>query len=654
MLEYPYLFQTGKIGNMTVKNRIVMAPMGEVMGNTDGTVSDQMIAYYAERAKGGTGIIIPGFFAVDCSKETSGKPGSIDCRIDERKFIKNLDLLARAIHRYGSLLVVQISHAGAQTTPESTGGVTPVCVSNKDVDHILIKMDRMAGAQRELKTEEIPLLIEKYVNAAVNCKTAGCDGVEVHGAHGYLINQFLSPHTNSRTDEYGGSLENRMRFGLAIIRGIREKCGKDFVVGVRTPGREWVKNGLSDEDCQTIAKAYEEAGCDFIDVSVGETPVLSTIEETQYYNQGSRNEFIEGIKKSVNIPVMAVSALKEPGYCNKLLEEKKVDFVEMGRQLICDPYWPQKAYEGKGNEIRKCISCLEGCFKVFECISVGCALNPTVGEEREFSELKKTETPKNVVVIGGGPGGMQVAITSAQRGHHVVLLEKEDKLGGQLNIACVPPHKDKIAWVTEWFSGEVERQGVDVRLGCNADEDLIKSLNPDVVIAATGSTPFAPSIPGLEKAVQSWDLLDGSVSVPENKNITIIGGGIVGCEVAEMLAEKGNNVTILEMLPTVANGLEGVHQGDMFASFAKLKVNISTSSRVKTIESDGVKFEKDGIEMHTDADMVVLAIGQKSYGLDLVEQLKEDGINVSVVGDACKPGKIMTAIRSGFYAGLNV
>lgn len=653
MSDYPYLFKPGKIGRIPVKNRVVMAPMGDVMANLDGSVSDQMIAYYTERAKGGAGIIIPGFFCVDCSKETSGTPG-LSSRIDGVKYVRNLALFAKSVHRYGALLIPQIAHAGAQTTAIGTEGVTPVCVSDKEVEHILIKLDRKQGPSRELKTEEIPTIIKRFIDAARHCQTAGCDGVQIHCSHGYLISQFLSPHTNIRTDQYGGSLENRMRFALEVIWGIRKKCGPDFIIGVRTPGRENVPNGLSDEECQTIAKTFEEAGCDFIDISIGQTTIFSQLNETQNYDQGSRNDIIAGIKKVVTtIPVMSVSMLREPSYCNKLLEEQKLDFVCLGRPLICDPYWPQKARTGKAHEIRKCISCLEGCNRVHKGQSISCALNPAAGGERE-SELKMADKPKKVVVIGGGPGGMQTAVTSAQRGHDVILLEKSDKLGGQLNLACVPPHKEKISWATDWFSGELVRQGVDVRLGCAADVKLIKSLQPDVVIAATGATPFAPSIPGIEKGIQSWDLLNGSVSLPENKNVAIIGGGIVGCEVAEMLAEKGNKVIILEMLPQVAAALEIVHKFDMFALFKKLGIKSSTSSVVKRIESDGVVYEKDGAEMHTDADMVVLAIGQKPFGLELIEQLEAEGLEVVVVGDAYRPAKIIDAVQAGFYAALNI
>lgn len=650
------LFKPGMIGKTYVKNRIVMAPMADNMANLDGSVSDQVIAYYSERAKGGAGIIMPGFVGLDFTAETSGRGSPIQLRIDQAGYVNGFSKLAKAIHRYGSLLILQLAHAGAQTNPFLTGGLPPVCVSDvDDIEHIMIKMDRMQGAQRELRTEDIPGIIKRFVEAAVYAKLAGCDGVEIHGSHGYLINEFLSPETNRRTDEYGGSLEDRLKFPLAIIQGIRQACGPEFLVGVRTMGREWVSNGLSDEECCQIAQAYEKAGCDFLDVSGGLTPVLSNIEESQYKNQGDRIEFIEKIKKSVNIPVMAVSAFRDPDYCERMLEENKLDYVSLGRQLICDPYWPEKTKAGKVSEIRKCTSCLEGCFgSIFECKPVSCTYNPAAGNEIAYADVRKSEHPQNVVVVGGGPGGMQAAVTAAGLGHRVTLLEKSDRLGGQMNLASIPPHKDKINFSTEWFAGELKRRNVMVITDCDADAGFIASLEPDKVIVATGAIPFTPPIPGSENGVQSWDILNGTVPLPENKKITIIGGGIVGCETASLLATKGNRITILEMLPEIATGLEGTHKLDLLGEFAASGINAITSATVKSIDSKKVVFEVEKEEKSLEHDMVILSVGLKSYGAEIAEQLADMGIETIRVGDVYKPAKIINAVHSGFNAALNI
>lgn len=660
MNYYPHLFQEGKLGKVTVKNRIVMSPMGDNMANSDGSVSDQAIAYYTERAKGGAGVLIAGVFSVDYP---GGKTTTSQHRIDQVKYIKNLERLTRSVHRYGALFIPQIHHAGMSTDLLTTEGITPVCVSamEQSGDKIGVRTDEEIAQHdetpqlKELTTKDVKALVQKYVNAALYSKRANCDGVEVHGAHGYLIAQFLTPFTNRRQDEYGGNLENRMRFPLEIIRGIRAACGPEFIVGIRMPVHKWPSDGLTDEESQTMAKAFEAAGCDFLDASGGFPPLLSALLETQSYPQGARVDLAEKIKKVVKIPVFAVGNLREPDFCEKVIADGKADFVALGRTLLCDPYWPEKARAGKADEIRKCISCLDGCFGSLGTLqSVRCVINPLVGYENEFAMVRKTDAPKNVVVIGGGPGGMQAAVTAAEIGHRVTLLEKSAKLGGQLNLASVPPHKDVINWVTQWYGGEMNRQGVDIKLGRHADAAYIKSLKPDVVIAATGATPWAPPIPGIENGVQSWSLLDGTARIPENKKVAIIGGGIVGCEVALLLKEKGNDVTILEMLPDVALSLESANRDDLMCEFKECSVNTILGATVKTIDAQGIVFVKNGKEDRFEADVIVLSIGQKPFGTELISQLKNEGLNVVAVGDVRKPAKIIDATTQGFFAALNV
>lgn len=654
MTYYKNLFKEGKLGNSLAKNRIVMSPMGDNMANVDGSVSEQSLAYYTERAKGGTGIIIPGVIAVDYPV---GKTTGCQHRIDDDKYILGWYRMANSIHHYGALLIPQIHHAGAQTNHITAEGHTPVCVSDSDCEHSFVKYYRSYGPQHELTLLEIKDLVQKFIEAAVNCQNAQCDGVEIHAGHGYLINQFLSADTNKRTDEYGGTLENRMRFAVEIIKGIREKCGKNFIIGARIPGREWTKLGLTDEDCQTIAITFEKAGCDFLDVSGGTTTVSSKVMETQGYPQGDRVELAENIKKVVSVPVFAVGNLREPSFCDKVLEDGKADYIALGRPLICDAYWPQKAMNGKDDEIRKCISCFDGCFgQIWSFKPIGCALNPDAGFEREFpSEIAKENAPKNVVIIGGGPAGMQAAITASRKGHTVTLLEKSDDLGGQLNIACVPPNKYPIKWAKEWFVGELNRQKVNIKLNFTATVDSIKNLNPDVIIAATGSTPATPPIQGVYNSVESWNLLDGSVPLPQNSKIAIVGGGVVACETALLLAKEGNNqVTVIEMLPNIANGLELTHLGDLINEFMEYQINAVTEAKVSQIDANSVIYEHAGEIKKCECDKVVLATGQKPYGAELISSLKENGFNVITIGDAIKPGKIMGAVREGNFAGYNL
>lgn len=534
MGEYKKLFEELMIGRRRTRNRIFLAPMGEGMAAVDGSITEQGLDYYTEYAKGGVAVITPGVVCVDYP---TGKPEKLIMRIDDQRYVNNWNRLAEKIHRYGGMLIPQLHHAGAQTDVSLTDGQTPVCVSNVDCDHQLLMSHRVLGPQRELKTEEIRELVNKFVQAAKYCQLAGCDGVALHAAHGYLINQFLSPLTNIRTDEYGGSLENNARFACEIIRGIRQICGPNFVIGARIPGHEWLPGGLSDDDCDEIARMFEAAGCDYFDVSAGLCNDVTVTMETSSYEEGDRVQFAERIKKAVHIPVGAVGKIRHPDFAEKVLEEGRADFIIMGRTLICDPYWPKKAQAGKAGEIRPCLSCFDGCTnRLFMGRGISCALNPRAGREYDLGYIFKTTSPKNVVVIGGGPGGMEAAFTAASLGHKVTLLEKSSQLGGQFHLACVPPHKSAIAEACDWFIGETYRNGVDVRLNTEATPELIDQLNPDKVILAAGADVIrSVPIPGAEKAVISWDVLDGICQVPERKNVAIIGGGIVGCEIAQML-----------------------------------------------------------------------------------------------------------------------
>ncbi len=653
MKHYPHLFSKLKVGRRELRNRIVLAPMGEGMANPDGSISEQMIAYYTEYAKGGCAIVTPGVISVDYPYS---KPEQNIARIDDEKYRKNWARLAENIHHYGGMLIPQIHHAGAQTHAGNIEGNMPRCVSDIDSEHMLIKAYRAMGPQHELTIEEIKKLEQKFIDAAYNCKCAKCDGISLHAAHGYLINQFLSRATNARMDEYGGSLENRVRFPVNIIKGIRKVCGPDFIISARIPGKEWVINGLTEEECVEIAKHFEAAGCDYLDVSGGNYTVISTCMETEQYPQGDRVPLAEPIKKAVSIPVGTVGKLRKPDFCEQVLADGKADIIVMGRSLICDPYWPKKAKAGKPETIRPCISCFDGCTnRLFDSIAVGCALNPRTGREFDIGRVEKTNDSKKVLVIGGGLGGMEAAITAASIGHQVTLLEKTDILGGQLLLAAAPPNKDAIDDVRQYYIGELNRQHVEVKINCEATLDVVKSIDPDAIIVATGAKPvLSIPVPGVENAVQAWDVLAGSVPVPSGRKVAIIGGGIVGCEVAEMVLEKKNEVSIIEMLPSIANGLEMIHMIDMQIKFAEKNVNVCTNATVKSIAADSITFVKDDQEQTIDADLTVLAVGQRSVGSELVVELEEAGYDVNVIGDAKKPAKFIDATQDGYFAGLYV
>lgn len=653
MQHFPNLFSEMKIGKRTLKNRIIVSPTGETMPNFDGSISTQVIDYYTEKAKGGAGAVTWGILAVEYPR---GKTGDVKNRADTPKIIKDMNRMAESIQRYGALFIPQLFHAGAMTTYEAAEGNLPACVSNKDVEHLYINRYRQAGPMHELTTEEIKEMVQKFVKAAQICRRAGADGVNIHCAHGYLINQFLSPDTNARTDEYGGSFENRIRFAIEIVEGIRKAVGENFIVGARIPGREWVKNRMTDEECVEFARRMEKAGCDYLDVSAGLNMSQAKVIETEVYPQGSKLEYALPIKAAVSIPVGTNGMLRDPQFCDDLIKEGKVDFVSMARALICDPYWPQKASEGKVDEIRPCISCNDGCMgRVRLGYHASCALNPTAGRETHLGTVRKAEQAKKVAVIGGGLAGMQAAIVAARAGHDVTLFEQDSQLGGQLNLAHVPPYKMKIKTARDWFISELKRQGVEVRAGKPVTLEEIDGLKPDSVIVATGAVPIE-NIPveGLANTVQAWDILKGEVAVPENQKVAIIGGGIVACEVAQMMLEKNNEVSVIEMLPQIGGALEDIHLTDLLIEFEEKNVGIHVNATAKKVEKDKVIFEKDGKEESVSAEMIVLSVGQKSAGAELVKQLREAGYKTIVAGDAKKPAKFVNATLDGFYAGLDV
>ncbi|HVI41466.1 MAG TPA: FAD-dependent oxidoreductase, partial [Anaerovoracaceae bacterium] len=500
MKNYPNLFREGKLGKRTTKNRIVMSPMGDNMANADGSVSEQSLAYYTERAKGGAGVIIAGVVSVDYPR---GKTIPCQHRLDGIKYVKGWERMARDIHRYGALLLPQIHHAGASTDLVTTEGLTPYRVSDEmeKTTQVGSKVDEGTFTPEDYQTltyEDIKELEQKFITCAVYAQKAGCDGVEIHGIS-YLICQFFTRATNHRADEYGGSLENRCRFAVNIIKGIREACGADFIIGIRMPVHKWETDGFTDEESIQMAQAFEKAGCDFLDANGGIPPTITCLLETQRYEQGDRVHLAKKIREHVSIPVFAIGNLREPDFCEEVLASGSADFVMLGRPLIADPYWPEKAENGKADEIRKCISCLDACYgNLAKAQSVRCVLNPTVGYESELKVEPPVKESKRIVIVGGGLAGMQAAITANERGHEVIILEESGQLAGQMNLACKPPHKAYVNWAIDWFTKEIGRQSIKVELNKKADLATIKTYNPDLVFVATGSKPWAPKIEGIE------------------------------------------------------------------------------------------------------------------------------------------------------------
>ncbi|MCR4883268.1 MAG: NAD(P)/FAD-dependent oxidoreductase, partial [Clostridiales bacterium] len=657
-MKYTKTMSEGRLAGSVAKNRIVMSPMGENMANADGSVSDQMIAYYARRAQGGTGIIMPG---VVCVEYPRGKTESCQSRLDEKKYIKDFARMAREVHRYGALLIPQLHHSGASTNRTTTDGVQPISITaNDQINMVLsglgahvegdaeyLSADGMDAARADVHVatvDDIKYLEKKYIEAAVNAKAAGCDGVELHGAHSYLICQFLTPFINDRTDEYGGNAENRARFAVNIIKGIRKACGPDFIIGIRMPVHRWLADSLTDEDSIAYAKAFDEAGADFLDVSGGIPERPTNLIESEEYPEGWRVDLSEKIRPYVKCAVFALGGIRHPQKVEEILESGAADYVVMGRQLICDPDWCRKVEEGREDEIRYCISCSKGCYgELSNDRFISCALNPETGHEYMIHYGEENHEPRNVVVVGGGIAGMQAAITSAKQGYHVTLFEASDKLGGQIELASKGPNKSRIQWVYDYFAGETYRQGVKVILNTKADLEAIKAYRPDHVFVAAGSLPFNPPVEGVEKAALAWDVLKGEVTVPENSTAIVLGGGTVGCEIAEILRNAGNETYLLEMTGVVAGALEPFHQVDVLTRMNMDEhMHVLTNSKVTAVTDTGVKYVNGGEEKMVEGAFIVSAFGQRPQGKDLLTQLKNEGIPCDVVGDANKVGNFLS------------
>ena len=520
------LFEPIKINTLELKNRIYLPAMHLGMANNF-EVTDQIVEFYAERARGGVGMICVGYATVD---DLSGNTTNIGAHADD--FIPGLTHLADAIKNNGARSCVQLNHAGRYNFSFFLNGKQPVAPS--------AVASRMTGeTPKALEIEEIHQIVDNFAQAALRVKKAGFDAVEVLSGTGYLISEFLSPLTNQRTDEYGGSLENRMRFGLEVMQAIRKQVGKDFPVMVRMNGNDFMPGGQGRDELRLYAKALvEEAGVNALCINVGwhEARVPQI---TAAVPRGAFAYLSRGIKEMVDVPVIASHRINDPDTARELISDGMCDMVAMGRSLIADPFLPEKAKEGREDEILHCIACAQGCFdNLFKLKHVECLCNPRAGYECEGA-CEITETPKKVMVIGGGAAGMNAAIAASDRGHQVTIYEKGDELGGQLYLAAAPPGREEFAELAYDLETQVYYRNIEIRLNQEVDEDLIETEKPDHIILATGAAPMTPPIPGVElpHVVQAWDVLADTVYT--GKRVVIIGGGAVGVETALLLAEKG-------------------------------------------------------------------------------------------------------------------
>ncbi len=632
------LFEPTRIGRMELRNRIVMPPMVTNFANADGTVSETIKNYYAARARGGVGLIIVEATAV----HPTGRSSPTKLCIDNDDFIAGFRGLVDAVHQYGAKIAIQLVHVGRQARAEFIGQqpVAPSAVGYAGGD-----------MPRALTIEEIEELIEAWAAAARRAREAGFDAIEFHGAHGYLLSEFLSRRVNRRTDKYGGSLEGRARLPLEVVKRTRMKLGDDYPILVRTNGDDFLPEGVTLDESRIIARKLQEAGADCIDVTAGTHESLHRVIQPASEPQACLVHLAEAIKKVVQVPVITVGRINTPALAESILQEGKADLVAMGRALIVDPELPNKAREGRLDDIQMCIACRECFDKILEKTKVTCALNPAMGNEAEYA-IVPAKKSKKVLVAGGGPAGLETARIAALRSHKVILYEEKDKLGGQMLLAAIPPYKDTIGDVVKFLTGQIAKLGVEVKLGQKVTPNLVSEAKPDAVVVATGATPIIPDIAGVEQSnvFMFRDVLTDKKELGER--VIIIGGGRVGCETAEFLADKGKRVTILEMLDEIGTDMGQLSKGDLLPRLEKKGVRIEVNTKVEEITPSGVLANTRGKVVQFDADSIVLAVGSGS-DRELAEQL-EGVAELYVIGDCVEPRRIQDAIREGYLVGLKV
>jgi 2,4-dienoyl-CoA reductase (NADPH2) len=662
------LFDPIHIGNLEIKNRILMPAMHMNMCK-DFLVSDQIIAFYEERARGGAGMIIVGYAGVD---ELSANPTHIGAHSDE--FLPGLTRLAKVIKANGALASVQINHAGRYNSSFFLNGVEPVAPS-------AVASNLTRETPRELEPHEIKEIIKSFAETAVRVKKAGFDAVEVLAGTGYLISQFLSPLTNLREDKYGGSLENRMRFGVEVVQAVKAATGGDFPVVVRTNGNDFMPGGIGREELLKFAVALEKAGADALSINVGwhEASVPQILTKVP---RGAFAYLARAIREAVSIPVIAGHRINDPNTARKIIGKGWCDMAAMGRALIADPELPNKAKDKREPQIVHCVGCAQGCFDhLFVGKHVECLCNPRAGHELKVS-AQKTGSPQKVIVVGGGAAGMVAATAAAEKGHKVTLYEKGMRLGGQLHLAGAPPGRGEFIGLAEDLAQQFAGLNVKVVLNREVDGWLLSKEKPDALILATGGLPVAPPIPGatLPHVVQAWDVLNKTQET--GQRVVIIGGGAVGVETALMLAEEGTlsgeelkfllvnqaekpedlyhlaikgtkQVTLVEMIDKLGTNFGKSTRWSMLQDVKRYSVAANKAATVLEITEGGVRIEQGGEVKELVADTVVLAVGTKPNN-PLQEAAAELGIPCRVIGDALKPAMVFDAVHQGFAAGSGV
>ncbi|WP_276852915.1 FAD-dependent oxidoreductase [Enterocloster lavalensis] len=637
-MNYQYLLSPGTIGKLKLKNRTIMAPMSAALGNADGTVSDELTAYLAARARGGVGLIMTEYAFV----QENGRSSDHQISVSDDRMIPGLKKMVDAVHENGAKICLQLQHGGRRSIVELTAP-SPIL------------MDLKQPVPQVLTTTQVYRLVDDFIAAAVRAKKAGFDMVEVHCAHGYLLNDFVSPHANRRTDEFGGTVGGRAHAPVLIIEGIKKACGEDFPVSVRMSAEELVTDGHKKRDSAAMAQLFEAAGADLINVSCGVNGVGYGIAPAAI-ETGHNVEAAEEIARVLQIPVSVAGRINEPEYAESILRAGKAQFVSIGRALFADPDFVNKAAEGRETEICPCVGCLQRCYGSYGHGGVyrSCMINPFAMRETTMT-LKPAEHKKKVVVVGAGPGGMEAAWTAAARGHEVRLYEKSGIPGGQLQIAAMPPHKQLLARAVAYYYTMCRKYGVDMKFDTEVTAEDILSEKPDAVILATGGAPIYPSrIPGLTqvKTLFGSEVLMGAPL--RGDSALVIGGGAQGAETADYLGQLGYRTAVVEMREGIALDDAEATRRLLFGRYEEEKVKTYVGAKVTRVYEDGVDYETDGqVASLRGFDNIILSLGVRSYN-PLEEQLKDRVPQLITVGDAATAQNAVNAIYTGAVAGTTI
>jgi len=647
--RFPHLFSEGQIGNFKIKNRIVMLPIARQFQGFNGEVTQKTIDYFVERAKGDVGLIIVGSTRVFPPGHEFYAPASLN--LGDRRYLPGHCDLVQAVHAYGAKIGIQFGHIGGQTNLPS--------VAASDVQQFFCD-GTVYHKPRPLTRSEIYDIIDVFANGALLAKTAGYDIVEIHAAHDYLFGGFLSRKLNRRTDEFGGVLENRTRVLVEMIKQMKRLAGSDFPIGVRISAVDYLENSIDLDESPKVAKILEEAGANVISVSAGCHEYQHLSNDIMRLEEGFKRPLWSTIKREVMIPTIAGGGNRSLDKCEKVIADGAADFLGMARPLVADPEWPKKAADGRVEDIRRCISCSECLYQLGAKFTFpyGCSVNAAFSREREWSVIKPAGVKKKVMIIGGGPAGMEAARISSLRGHEVSLYEKGKELGGQLLLGAVPPGKKKLLWIRDYLATQLKKQGVKVKLGVEVTSEMIHKENPEALILASGSKPSEPDIAGIRdnRVVTAWDILEGKIEL-KNQKVVVLGGSMIGCETAEFIAEKGNEVSVIKMRPgsLIAEDMEPTNRRGLLDSLEEYKVKLLTDYKVEGITRNGVNVveRESGEKLTVEAETIVLALGSQPVR-DLAEAMEKDGIKFYPIGDCQKPRNIRHAIYEGSLIGRRI